>query len=1134
MVAPRMNLPTFVDRWLNSGSSERANKDSFLKEPCLVLDLPQPDPKRGDPEKDRYVFERDVRVQAPDGKVTTKFMDLYKEGCFVLEAKQSAQNAAARLGARVSTEAWENAMERAYSQARRYAENVVQPPPFLIVCDIAHCFDVYAGFDGTARYQPFPVPEKKRLPFADLATHAELLRTIWTDPLALDPSRHAKKVSEEVAASLAEVARDLEASGNQPEAVADFLMRCLFTMFAEDVGLLEENLFTNAIETRWIPKPDLFPSAIENLWQAMNTGSIFGMDKLLRFNGGLFQNASALRLNEGQLEKLLAAAKRDWSKVEPAIFGTLLEQALDPKERHKLGAHYTPRAYVERLVRPTVEEPVRDEWDIVRAEVFRFRELGKPEDAKTALRRFHTRLTEIRVLDPACGTGNFLYVTLDILKQIESEVLAELRALGETQQLLDISRVSPAQLFGIEVNPRAKAIAELVLWIGHLQWHYKVHGRLQPPPEPVLQDLKTIDCHDGVLAWDDIELIRDEKGKPKTRWDGVTMKESKVTGEKVPDESATVVVERYIGPRKAVWPKAEFIVGNPPFIGSKRMRDALGDGYVDSLRLVYSTIPDGTDYVLYWWVKAAELVRSKQVQRFGFITTNSITQSMNRKATESALFSATAEGVIWAIADHPWVDSSNGAAVRIAMTVGGQKGGPIRLVRVMSESPGPLGQVDVALSVEVVPEIHSNLTGGAAVVSAKALKSNAGMCSVALVRFGEGFVVDEARAKQLEQAVVHPLLTGRDVNQSPSAKFVIDLYPMTEQEACSCAPKAFQHVLEYVKPGRDQIRDPGSRARWWRFGRDKPELRAAIAGIRRFIATSEVSKHRVFSFVNSNVRPDHSLIVVASDDAFVLGVLGSRVHSLWAMAAGSRMGVANDLRYNRSVCFDPFPFPICTPAQQAHIRDLGEQLDSHRKRQQSAHPELTITGTYNVLEKLRRGTSLTEKDKITHQQGLVSVLKKNHDDLDAAVFDAYGWPRDLTDEQILERLVALNAERAEEERKGHVRWLRPDFQNPTGVKNPTNLTIAGTDAADDEETAAPEAAAAAWPKRPGERIAAIRDLVVASKRLWQTGEVAAAFKGAKKKDVADLLDSLAGIGVLVAYGETEKDLRWGQPTRGAA
>jgi hypothetical protein len=1142
-----MNLTAFIDRWLKSGSSERANKDSFLKELCQVLDLPEPDPKRGDPAKDRYVFERDVRVQAPDGKVTTKFMDLYKEGCFVLEAKQTAEKAAPKKpGAKVSTEGWENSMQRACTQAMRYAENIAAPPPFLIVCDIAHCFDVYAGFDGTARYTPFPIPEKKRLPFADLAQHADLLRMIWTDPFKLDPARHAKKVSEDVAGLLAEVATDLEKSGNKAEYVAEFLMRCLFTMFAEDVGLLEENLFTNALKTRWIPKPELFPAAIENLWQAMNAGTIFGMDKLLRFNGGLFHNAGALRLTEGQLKKLLTAAERDWSKVEPAIFGTLLEQALNPKERHKLGAHYTPRAYVERLVRPTVEEPVRDEWNVVRAEVFRFRELEKPEDAKEALRKFHTRLTEIRVLDPACGTGNFLYVTLDILKQIESEVLAELRALGEKQQLLDISRVSPAQLFGIEVNPRAKAIAELVLWLGHLQWHYKTHGRLQPPPEPVLQDLRNIECRDAVLVWDKIELIRDGNGKPITRWDGETMKKSPVTGEMVPDDAARVTDEIYINPRKASWPKADFVVGNPPFIGAKRIRGALGDGYAAALRVAHTDVPDSVDLVMYWWNAAANIVSQRELRRAGFITTNSITSLFNRRVPAAWLGRASAPtSIVFAIPDHPWIDATNGAAVRIAMTV---------------IAPGVQpGKVD-----DVVSESHEGTTDGSAAISVRssrgridevlrvraspstciALRSNTGLASMGVQLYGSGFLVDAETAHNLGQAInkytdrstVRPFLSGRDFAARSRDLHVIDFFGMAEDEARAVNPSAFQVVLDHVKPERDVNRRDQIRVTWWRHGWERLSWRAAARPLPRYILTGRTAKHRVFRFVDSSVLPESELIAIAIDDACLLGILSSRIHTVWSLAAGTRLGVGNDPRYNHSACFDKFPFPVTSGPVRIRIEGLAESIDSHRKACQAAHADLTITGIYNILEKLRSGAELTEKDKLIHQQGLVSVLKQIHDDLDAAVFDAYGWPRDLTDEQILEKLVALNAERAEEERNGHIRWLRPDFQNPSGAKKPENLTLAGTDAPDetDDDKPAPTATAAAWPKRPGERIAAIRDLVVASKRLWQTAEVAAAFKGSKKKDVADLLDSLAGIGVLAAYGETEKDLRWGVPTRVSA
>ena len=294
-------------------------------------------------------------------------------------------------------------------------------------------------------------------------------------------------------------------------------------------------------------------------------------------------------------------------------------------------------------------------------------------------------------------------------------------------------------------------------------------------------------------------------------------------------------------------------------------------------------------------------------------------------------------------------------------------------------------------------------------------------------------------------------------------------------------------------------------------------------GLRRYIATVETAKHRVFVFLQAEVLPDNKLINIALDDAFYLGILSARIHVVWALAAGGKL--EDRPVYIKTTCFNPFPFPIATKTQAARIRALGEQLDAHRKRQQEAHPELTMTGMYNVLEKLRAGEPLNDKDRVIHEQGLVSMLKQLHEELDVAVSDAYRWPHDASDEQILEELVALNAERAEEERNGVVRWLRAEFQS--GAEKPTNLTMPGTE--DEYEVDKPAATTIPWPQRPGERIAAIRDLVLGSKRVWRTSEVASTFKGAKKEDVQDLLDGLVGIGVLVAYGNTEKELRWGPP-----
>ena len=602
------SVESFVAKWLLSGAAERANKDAFLLELCDVLDVPRPDATTGDPDKDRYVFEKDALTPHEGGVVTVRKIDLYKAGAFILEAKQGSDLSSKKLGtAKRETPAWNIAMQGAYGQALGYARTFASPVPFLLVCDIGYCFDLYAAFDGSWDYRPFPNPQASRLFLRDLAQHRSTLRLVFDNPLELDPSKKAAKVTKEVAAHLAALGAALNKEGHDQALVATFLMRCIFTMFAEDVGLLPAGLFKNEIEHHWIESPASFPGGIESLWRTMNEGGhLFGMvGKILRFNGGLFANTAALPLDRDALKLLLEAAKCDWAEVEPAIFGTLLERALDPKERHKLGAHFTPRAYVERLVKPTIEEPLRADWDVVRVEVRQLVEAS--EDARTEKTRkaklkealeithaFQKKLCSIQVLDPACGSGNFLYVALDVFKRLEAEVLAMLESLGEKQTLLHMEtiRVTPAQFHGIEVKRWAKEIAELVLWIGYLQWHFRMYGKNLPVPEPVLRDYKNIECRDAVLAWDSVELVRDEKGKPVTRWDGETMKKSPVTGEDVPDETAKVPIYRYVNPRKAEWPKADFVVGNPPFVGNKRMRLVLGDGYVEGLRSAFADVPE--------------------------------------------------------------------------------------------------------------------------------------------------------------------------------------------------------------------------------------------------------------------------------------------------------------------------------------------------------------------------------------------------------------------------------------------------------------------------------------------------------------------------------------------------------------
>lgn len=1120
-----MDIAAFHARWLGNEGGERANKDPFLNDLCDLLGVPRPDPATGDAERDLYVYEKPAVLLHAAGKPTIGKIDLYRHGRFLLEAKQGSN--VTRTGrTRRGTNAWHGMMSDALGQAKRYVETLDAPPPFLLAVDIGHCVDLYASFDGSRAYHPFPNALANRTYFADLEALLPTLRAVWEEPLSLDPLRRTTAVTREVAAHLAGLSKELGEAGHSPEAVATFLMRAIFTMFAEDVGLLPNRLFTRTLYERWIPHPETFAPDVQALWTTMNRGGSFGFEgEILRFNGGLFAAPQALALTRRQLEMLHEAARCDWKNVEPSIFGTLLERALDPKERHALGAHFTPRAYVERLVRATVEEPLRAEWDVVRTLVRTLVEDGteaKIAEAERAVRAFHEKLCATRVLDPACGTGNFLYVTLDLFKRLEAEVvrlLRDLRPETGASGFLDLHGVSvtPRQLLGIEVKRWAKEIAELVLWIGWLQWHFRTHGDTAPD-EPVLRDYGNVECRDAVLAWDRVEPETDASGKPVTRWDGETTKPSPVTGEPIPDETARVVVERYVNPRKAEWPEAEFVVGNPPFVGNKRMRAALGDGYVEALRKAHDDVPETADLVMYWWNQAATLVRSGKLRQFGLITTNSITQTFNRRVVQRHLVASPPLRIAWAVPDHPWVDSVDGAAVRVSMSVGAGANAKGRLLEIVSEErslPDPDSAASCIFRMKE-GELQADLSAGAAVSSAVKLTANEGVCFQGYVLVGEGFVLsgDEAKAVRGPASVIRPWKNGRDLLQVPSGRFVIDLFGLSEDEARDRYPSLFNRLLTHVKPHRDHVARRGHREKWWIWGEARPGLRKAAAGLDRTIVTNFAAKHRVFVFEPPTTAIDHNMYVIAVDSAELLGILSSRSHVVWMLRAGSTL--EDRPLWINSTCFLPFPFPSASEAQSARIRSLGESLDAHRKRQQALHPGLTITGMYNVLEKLRSGEALTAKEKVIHEQGLVSVLKQIHDDLDAAVFEAYGWPSSLTDEEILERLVVLNAERAEEESRGLVRWLRPEFQNPGGAKAATQEALPGGDD-EEEEPAAKAAAPLAWPKALPERIAAVRDLMARAPSPRSLAAVTSAFAKARPKDVETVLESLASLGLLVSF-----------------
>jgi len=1130
----------FITKWRGITASELATAQSFVIELCALLGVAPP------AHEPHYQFERPITFRHGDGSSSAGRVDCYKRGHFVWESKKLKVGIAAQTSGSAPTKAFDDALLKARQQAEDYARALPASegrPPFVVVVDVGHVIELYAEFTRSgATYTPFPDPRSHRIRLSQLADPAirARLQALWTDPLSLDPSRISAKVTRQVAAELAGLAKSLEAAGHAPHAVAGFLTRCLFSMFAEDVGLLPNapqpvrgepvealGSFAHLLKT-YREQPATLAQMLKVFWAGMDAGGFNAAiaADVLRFNGKLFKGAGldgyVLPLNAAQIDGLLRAASANWREVEPAIFGTLLERALDPAERHALGAHYTPRAYVERLVLPTVVEPLRADWAHAQAAaVLLAREAseleGKKRDAKlaearTEIKRFHHQLCTTRVLDPACGSGNFLYVTLEHLKRLEGEVINQLEALGmDTDEVrqdtlaMEGETVTLQQLRGIELNERAAALAELVLWIGWLQWQVRTRG-LASVAEPVVHDYRNIEHRDAVLAFDSQAPALDASGKTITRWDGTTFKTHPVTGEAVPDEAAQVVQWRYENPRQAEWPAADFIVGNPPFIGAGAMRAALGDGYATTLRAAWPDVPESADFVMYWWHHAACLVRAGAARRFGFITTNSLRQTFNRRVIEAHLSAPKNPLTLaFAIPDHPWVDGAGNADVRIAMSVcersddasfyglypedsmyepeGDSLFGPSGvLVTVLAENPLQSGEVECQFD-RRLGMIHANLTCGPNVGSAKPLLANAGVSSPGVKLHGAGFIVTRAEAAALGLGALPGLerhireyRNGRDLNATSRDVLVIDAFGLSADELRQRFPAVYQWLLERVKPERDQNNRAVYRDNWWLFGEPRKDLRPALVGLPRYIATVETSKHRSFQFLDTSVLPDNMLIAIASDDAALLGVLSSQVHGEWALALGGRLGVGNDPRYNKTRCFETFPFPHedtgLTPEITERIRSLAEQIDAHRKARQAAHASVTLTGLYNVLDALRRGAPLSVKEKLQHEQGLVSVLQSLHDELDAAVLQAYGWSdlgpvpwrgetaRAAWTETLLERLVALNARRSAEEAGtwpgspsgGLVRWLRPDFQDPA------RRAAAAAEAAEAVATASPPAA----------------------------------------------------------------------------
>ena len=1024
-----MTVRDFITKWLGvKGGAERANYGQFVNDMCRALDLPVPEVAEGGT-LGNYQFEGPV----PGGGVggNTGAIDLYKRGHFILEAKQSKLSAADKQQAELfdigesapaspSGAKYDKLMRDALAQAKRYAVNLPGDhpwPPFLIVCDVGRAFEVYFDWSGNGRgygYFPDQLSYRFELQRFNEPGVQDMFRAIWTDPASIDPRAKSAEVSRDIAKRLADVSQWLDRTQKLKQSGADdaaksmaieetalFLMRIIFCMFAEDVGLLPKGKFTEFLQ-KSVENEAAFEPELRMLWQVMGRkggeryASAIGED-VRYFNGGLFATTTTYQLSNADRGELLVASKHDWTHVEPAIFGTLLEQALTPSERAKLGAHYTPRPYVERLVQATIMEVLDGEWTELTS--------GDAEGLLDRATAFHQRICALRILDPACGTGNFLYVAMENLMRLEGDVIETIRQLGGEAE----PRVGPQQFLGLELNPRAAVIAELVLWIGWLRWRMK--NDPDAAPEPVLKQFGNINF--GGHAGYDAVLNRTATGQPD------------IENSTIPD-----------------WPEAEFIIGNPPFIGKgSMMRSALGDEYVEALWKANPSVPRSADFVMQWWDRAArELSKPESsVIRFGFVTTNSLNQTFNRRVIEANLANGRTS-LVFAVPDHPWTKATrDAAAVRIAMTVAERGESEGQLVEVVAETG--LESDEPTLTVKTAfGRINPDLTVGADVTSAKSLIANAGLSCNGMMINGQGFKISASEAKHFissdgleSRSVVKPYLAGSELMQPALNSFVVDFFGISESEARTKFPTIYQHILRTVKPQRDRNRVRSVRDRWWIFEKPRSTFRPALESIKRYIGTTETAKHRVFQFVSSDVIPDHMIIAIATDDAYHLGVLSSSAHLNWTFENAGLMGVARfdqGHRYTKTQTFDPFPFPDAAEAQRTVIAKLAEELDVTRKAALAEVAGLTMTEIYNWREKLKAGSlsDLIEIERATAARA--GIVNRLHEQIDEAVADAYGWPADLSPAEIVARLVALNHERAAEEAKGHIRWLRPDYQVP--------------------------------------------------------------------------------------------------------
>jgi hypothetical protein len=911
----------FAAKWAGSWRTERAAAQEHFIDLCRMLEVATPN--EADPVGDWYAFEKGAdKVAGGDG-----FADVWKRDHFAWEYKGKKKD-----------------LDAAYQQLLQYRE-ALDNPPLLVVCDLNR-FEVHTNFTGTAKkVYPFSLNTLATAPQEPL----RILRAVMGDPYSLRPSVTTAELTEKAAQRFAELASVLRSRGHEAQAVAHFLNKLVFCMFAEDAGLLPRGLISQLAD-HLKSDPAAFSEGLADLFGKMSVaGGLFGAERIHWFNGGLFDGAEVLPLQSSELVMLREVSQLDWSQIEPAIFGTLFERGLDPDKRTQLGAHYTDRASITSLVEPVVIEPLRAEFEVMKTQVVELLTAGKKvtkrtPDSENPEKVFHAyleRLRSIRVLDPACGSGNFLYLALQALKDLEREAI--LWGSLTLQRPQEFPQVGPHALHGIEVSIFAAELARVTIWIGEIQW--MLNNGFAYLTNPILQPLNAIECRDALLELTDPA-----------------------------------------NPKEASWPAADVIVGNPPFLGGKLLRTSLGSEYVDALFKVFAgRVPAEADFVCYWFEKARALVSEGNVKRVGLLATQGIRGGANRRVLER--IKASGE-IFMARSDEPWV--LDGAAVHVSYICfdGGHHTGAV-------------------LNGQPVASINANLTGGLDLGRARRLRENLGLAFMGDTKGGP-FDIDDPTAQKMlaspnpdgrsNRDVVVRWVNAMDITRRPRHMWVIDFGVDAPERDAAMYEEPFEYVKENVQPTRVGIRREAYVQNWWLHMEPRPGMRSALGQLERFIATPCVSKHRLFAWVDRRTLADHALIAVAKDDDYTFGVLHSKAHELWARGMGTQLReVESGFRYTPTTTFETFPFPQPRAAQASVIAAAAAELDRLRTGW------LNPPGVSDEDLQKRTLTNLYNEPP--------TWLLQAHERLDHGVLDAYGFPSDISDGDLLGRLLDINLSR---------------------------------------------------------------------------------------------------------------------------